>query len=412
MFHLTARDIRRRNRFSVLQAVYAAPGHTSRQDIANATGLSFATVGNMISELLDVGVLVEMGHDESNGGRPRAQLAINPDRGVLVGVDIAETAVHVELYDLGMTVLRSAELPVDPAATQPEDLADLIARGVTDVVGPDTDRVLGVGLSVPGLVEPEGGVSVFSPYWSWRDIPFKTLMEERLSYPLFLDNPLKASTVAELWFGAGRDVDDLIVITLRSGVGVGIAVDGALYRGVSNSAGEWGHTSLILDGRHCRCGRRGCVEAYVGVYGIMETIREADPASRLLTGAQADILPALAKDLADGDPVAQRVVDQTGRYLGVAIATLVNLFNPRTMVLGNVIATHLGEPLLRTARQVAAEQAMSDPFSQVTLRLSALTDNPVSLGAATFALEGFLADRETFGSVGSRRAAKSSTAGM
>jgi len=406
LFHLTARDIRRRNRFSVLQAVYAAEGHISRQEIATATGLSFATVGNMITELIDVGVLAEQGHDASSGGRPRAQLVVNPGRGLLVGVDIAETAVDVELFDLSMTVLRSAHLPVDPSATKPHDLADLIAHGVAEVVGADVERVLGVGVSVPGLVEPEGGVSVFSPYWSWRDVPFRTMLSERVPHRLFLDNPLKASTVAELWFGAGRDVDDLIVVTLRAGVGVGIVVDGSLYRGVSNSAGEWGHTTLILDGRLCRCGRRGCVEAYVGAPGIVETLREIAPDSPLLKADDADTIAALATAASDGGKAVADVIDRTGRYLGVSIATLINLFNPRTIVFGNLVATHLGERLLQTARRVAAEQAFSDPFNRVTLRLSALTDNPVTLGAATFALEGFLADRETFGSVGARRAAK------
>ncbi|WP_330253487.1 ROK family protein [Nocardia sp. NBC_00565] len=409
MYQLTARDIRRRNRFYVLQAVYAAEGHTSRQEIARATGLSFATVGNMIAELLDVGVLAELGYDAPGVGRPRAQLAINPERGMLVGVDIAETSIHFDLFDLAMTVLRSVEIPVDPQATQPDDVTELIVRGVRELTGEDAERVLGVGLSVPGLVEPEGGVSVFSPYWHWHDVSLKSLLAPRIPHPLYLDNPLKASTAAHLWFGAGRDVDDLIVVTLRAGVGIGVVIDGTLYRGVTNSAGEWGHTNLVLDGRLCRCGRHGCVEAYVSAPGIVQTLRESDPASSLFGVDDAATITAIAAAAAREDATAVEVIEKTGHYLGVAVANLVNLFNPRTMVFGDLVANVLGERLLEVTRRVAAHHAMSDPYAAVTLQLCTLPHNPSSLGAATFALEGFLADRETFGSIAARRAIRTTT---
>ncbi|WP_330179701.1 ROK family protein [Nocardia sp. NBC_01503] len=408
MYQLNARDIRRRNRFGVLQAVYASDGHTSRQDVTRATGLSFATVGNMIAELLDVGVLAELGHDSPGVGRPRARLAINPDRGVLIGVDVAETSIHFDVFDLAMSVLRSSEIPVDPRATTPGDIVELIVRGIGEVIAGDADKVLGIGLSVPGLVEPERGISVFSPYWHWHDVPFEELLEERLPYPLYLDNPLKASTAAQLWFGAGRTVDNLIVVTLRAGVGIGVVVDGMLYRGVTNSAGEWGHTNLVLDGRECRCGRTGCVEAYVGAPGIVRTLRELAPSSPLLDADDALTIAALGTAAQRGDATALAVIEKTGNYLGVAVANLVNLFNPRTMVFGDLVANHLGAPLLEVTRRIAEAHAMTGPFEAVTLQLSTLPHNPASLGAATFALEGFLADRETFGSIAARRALRTS----
>ncbi|GAB0107848.1 ROK family transcriptional regulator [Nocardia sp. JMUB6875] len=409
VYQLTARDIRRRNRFCVLQAVYAAAGHTSRQEIATATGLSFATVGNMIAELLEVGVLAELGYEAAGIGRPRAQLAINPERGRLIGVDIAETSIHVDVFDLAMTVLRSSEIPVDPAATTPGDIVELIVRGIDEVIAGDAEKVLGIGLSVPGLVEPETGKSVFSPYWHWHDVPLKALLEQRLPHPLYLDNPLKASTAAQLWFGAGRDVDDLIVVTLRAGVGIGVVIDGMLYRGVTNSAGEWGHTNLVLDGRPCSCGRNGCVEAYVSAPGITATLREFDPTSTLLADDDTTTIAAIATAAARGDEVATAVIEKTGHYLGVAIANLVNLFNPRRMVFGDHVARQLGTPLLDSTRRSASHHAMSAPFSAVTLELDTLPHNPSSLGAATFALEGFLAHRETFTSVSTRRARRTDT---
>ncbi|MFJ7272294.1 ROK family protein [Streptomyces sp. NPDC099050] len=381
----------------------------SRQEIAAATGLSFATVANLVAELLEAGVLLESGHEESKGGRPRAQLAVNAQRGALVGIDVAETSVRVELFDLALTALRSVSLPLPQAGVSPEEVIATIAAGVEALMD-DTNSpppILGAGVCVPGLVEREGGVSVFSPYWSWRDVPVRSLLAERLPMPLYLDNPLKASAVAEMWFGAGREVENLLVVTLRSGVGVGIAVDGALYRGATNSAGEWGHTCLVPGGRECRCGRLGCVEAYVSTRGIVETVRELDERSPLLDPEEATVVSSVARAWTEGNPVAVETVTRTARYLGLASADLLNLFNPQTLVLGGWVADCLGEPLLRQTREVIAERALPATLQALTLQLSNVPGQPVTLGAATFALEGFLNDRATFGAVAAgRRAAR------
>ncbi|MFD3466658.1 ROK family protein [Streptomyces sp. NPDC058682] len=410
----TAQDIRRRNRFDALRCVFAASGPVSRQEVAAATGLSFATVANLVAELLEAGVLREAGHEDSKGGRPRARLAVNAERGALVGIDVAETSVQVELFDLALTVLRSVRLPLPQTDVRPDDVVDAIVTGVEGLSdAADTPpRILGAGVSIPGLVEREGGVSVFSPYWSWRDVPLRSLLAERLPMPLYLDNPLKASTVAEMWFGAGREVDDLVVLTLRAGVGAGIAVDGALYRGATNSAGEWGHTCLVRGGRECRCGRQGCVEAYVSTRGVAHTVRELDAHSPLLDADEDAVVSKVARAAAQGDAMATEAVARTARHLGEAAGDLLNLFNPQALVLGGWVADRLGEPLLRQTRDVIAAHALPATLQALTFRLSTVPDNPVSLGAATFALEGFLDDRETFGTVAAgRRAARAAKVG-
>ncbi|MET9674461.1 ROK family protein [Streptomyces sp. NPDC006482] len=407
MIKRTSQDIRRLNRFEVLRRVYAGPGAMSRQDIAAATGLSFATVANLTAELLEAGVLVEAGHEDSSGGRPRARLAVNAERGALIGIDIAETSVHAELFDLALEVRHSVERPLPPGDVRPSDVVDVLADCVEELLrgaGVPRERVLGAGVSVPGMVEREGGVSSFSPYWSWREVPLGALLDERLGLPLWLDNPLRASTVAELWFGAGREADDLVVLTLRAGVGAGIAIGGQLYRGFTNSAGEWGHTCLALDGRLCTCGNRGCVEAYVSTRGIAQTWRELAPGDERAAGTDdAATVAALARAAAEQDPTAAAVIDRTGRYLGAAVANLVNLLNPRVLVLGNQVVDLLGERLLTATYEAVTRHALPLPHRAATLRRSAVPHNAVTRGAATFALEGFLNDREVFGPVSRMR---------
>jgi predicted NBD/HSP70 family sugar kinase len=352
-------------------------------------------VANLVGELLELGLLIEVGYEDSDGGRPRGLVAVNAEGGALIGVDVAETYIHVELYDLSLAVLARAEEELRPGEREPSQVLAHIVSAVSCVVGEagiPADRVLGVGVSMPGMVDREGGVSVFAPNWDWHDVPLLSLLAEHIPYPLYLDNPLRACTVAELWFGAARGCDDVVVVNLGTGVGAGIALGGALHRGVTNSAGEWGHTTLVLDGRLCHCGNHGCVETYVGAPGIMQNLRELAPESPLLhPDDQTATIDALARGVTAGDPVAVKVVRDTARYLGAAVADLVNLLNPEVIVLSSWVARRLGQPLLDEVREAVARHALRRPLESTEIVLCPIASNPVSLGAATFALEGSLA---------------------
>ncbi|MEU3981003.1 ROK family transcriptional regulator [Streptomyces sp. NPDC026672] len=387
----TSRDIRTANRYEVLRQIIAE-SPTSRPRLAATTGLSLATVATLVGELLDLGMITEVGFEDSAGGRPRGLVAVNASGGALIGVDVAETYVHVDLFDLGLGPLARADEEMRPGRGRPEQVVDRVVAGVRSVVaraGPA--RVLGVGVSVPGQVDRATGVAVYAANWGWRDVPLLALLAEHLPYPLYLDNPLRACTVAELWFGAARGRGDAVVVNLGTGVGAGLALGGGLHRGVTNSAGEWGHTTLVLDGRPCHCGNRGCVETYVGAPGIMRHLREIGPDSPLLhPHDQTATIDALARGVAAHDPVAVEVVRETARCLGAGIADLINLLNPEVVVLSSWVAARLGAPLLAEVRAAVARRALRRPLAATEIVLSPIPTDPVSLGAATFALEGAL----------------------
>jgi predicted NBD/HSP70 family sugar kinase len=321
-------------------------------------------------------------------------VAVNSSGGALIGVDIAETYVHVELFDLGLNVLARAEEYVRAGESLPEQVVGHVATAVGSVVtqaGIEGARVLGVGVSVPGQVDRATGISEYAPNWDWHGVPLLDLLTEHIAYPLYLDNPLRASAVAELWFGAARGRGNAVVVNLGTGVGAGLVLGGGLHRGVSNSAGEWGHTTMVLDGRLCRCGNHGCVETYVGARGIMLNLRELGPDSTLLHPEdQTATIDALARGVAADDPVARKVVQETARYLGAGVADLVNLFNPEIVVLSSWVARTLGEPLLHEVREAVARHALPRPLAATEIVLSPIPTDPVCLGAATFALEGAL----------------------
>ncbi|MEU2616977.1 ROK family transcriptional regulator [Streptomyces sp. NPDC007157] len=389
----TSRDIRTANRYEVLRHIIAE-SPTSRQELASVTGLSLATVATLVGELLELRMITEVGFEDSAGGRPRGLVAVNASGGALIGVDIAETYVHVELFDLALNVLARAEEDMRPGEHRPGQVVSHVAAAVGSVVaqaGVEGARVLGVGVSAPGQVDRDTGVAEYAPNWDWHDVPLLDLLSEHVAYPLHLDNPLRACAVAEQWFGAARGRGDAVVVNLGTGVGAGLALGGGLHRGVSNSAGEWGHTTLVLDGRPCHCGNHGCVETYVGAPGIMLNLRESSPDSPLLHPEdQTATIEALARGVANGDPVAVQVVRDTARYIGAGVANLVNLLNPELVVLSSWVARRLGEPLLHEVREAVRRHALGRPFAATEIMLSPIPTDPVCLGAATFALEGAL----------------------
>lgn len=389
----TSRDIRTANRYEVLRRIIAE-SPTSRQELAAATGLSLATIATLVGELLGLRMITEVGFEDSAGGRPRGLVAVNAPGGALIGVDIAETYVHAELFDLALGVLARAEEDMRPEESRPEQVVAHVAAAVGALLaraGIEAARVLGVGVSVPGQVDRDTGVVEYAANWDWHDVPLRALLAEHIARPLYLDNPLRACTVAELWFGAARGRQDCVVVNLGTGVGAGLALGGGLYRGVSNSAGEWGHTTLVLDGRPCHCGNHGCVETYVGAPGIMRNLRDLSPRSALLHPEdQTATIDALGRAVAAGDPVATAVVRDTARYLGAGIADLINLLNPEVVVLSSWVAARLGERLLGEVREAVARHALRRPLAATEIVLSPIPTDPVSLGAATFALEGAL----------------------
>ncbi|MFM9610388.1 ROK family transcriptional regulator [Streptomyces niveiscabiei] len=389
----TARDLRGENRFAVLHALFDL-GPSSRQELARHTGLSQATVTTLVGEFLAQGVLVIAARERGGVGRPYERLAIDPDRGRIVGVDVAETYVDATVYDLTLGVLGQGEVALDEHENGQGYVVDGIVSAIGRAVeagGVARERIVGVGVSMPGHVHPGAGVSVFAPNWAWHDVRIEELLAARLELPVHVDNPLKAVALSEMWFGVGRSVDSMAVVNLGTGVGVGLALGGSLIRGATNNAGEWGHTLLELDGRPCRCGRRGCVEAYVGAAGLEATLAAIAPDHPALRRrGQRDFVVAVAEGLAAGDPAVAELLARTARYLGAALGDLVNLLNVPTVTLTGWMSRALAERLVPAVREELPRHVLPGSLPGLTVQASPVPGNAVALGMAAFTLEGFL----------------------
>ena len=397
---VSVRDLRTRNRARALAAVYHN-GPMTRQEIGEAIGVSPATVSNLVGDLLNQGVIVEAGAEDSNGGRPRTLLRVKPEYRFVVGVDVGETAILVELFDLDMQVRASHSITPNAGRLDPEKTAEYVLDGVDRVVtysGCAPEEILGVGVGVPGLVEHGNDPAVYgddavvhAQTIGWDGVPFGKLLRSGTSLPLFVENGAKTFGQAEKWFGAARDAENAIIVLLGTGTGVSIFTEGELYRGASSSAGEWGHTTVIVDGQTCRCGAKGCLEAYVGGRAIVARYDELR--QRKAAGEETDLVARLIAiaEAPSGDQSAATVLQETATYLGVGIANLINLFNPERIVIGGWVDQILEAKLLPAIREVASRQALRMPFSAVSIVPAQLGRDAVALGAATLPVDDFLA---------------------
>jgi predicted NBD/HSP70 family sugar kinase len=384
----TIRELRRENRSAVLWSLYFDRPR-SRQDLGAATGLSPSTVTNVVRELLDEGIVTEVGPQGSDGGRPRMLLDVNPDHGFVIGVDIGETRVRVGLYDLTMAERANADCPLDPHGREAAVVVQAVADGLHAVLADaavDPAAVLGVGIGVPGIVEQGREAVVHGQTYRWDAVPLERLLRAHTDLPMRLENCAKTTGQAELWFGAGRGVRNAVVALIGSGVGASLVSDGSIHRGVTSSAGEWGHTTIVADGRRCRCGSYGCLEAYVGAEAILD--RSGASAAMSSADDQESALAALV--VADRSPAATALLAQTANYLGIGIANLINLVNPERVILCGWAGLLLGGRLLPAIRESAGRHSLRHPFAATSIELGVLGPESEVLGAATLPLEGFL----------------------
>jgi predicted NBD/HSP70 family sugar kinase len=365
----------------------------SRQDLGRATGLSQGTVSNVVGELVEEGLVVEAGLVDSDGGRPRTLLRVDPGYTRVVGVDVGETRVRVEVFDLAMRPLATVEHPLASVRPDPGAVVDQVLDGLNEVLrraAVQPADVLGVGVGVPGTVEQGAEATVHAQTIGWEAVPLERMLRTGTELPMYVDNGAKTLGQAELWFGAGRGVAHAVVTLIGSGVGAAVITDGAIHRGATSSASEWGHTGLVFDGRPCRCGSRGCLEAYVGAEAILDRWRQAR-GGRPVPGDDEESALAALLAAAPTSKVAARVLAETAGYLGAGIANLVNLFNPQRIVLAGWAGHALGAQLLPQIRAAAAERALRHPFGQTTIQLGQLGMDAVALGAATLPVADLLA---------------------
>jgi len=375
--------IRAINRSHVLNAIKSC-GPIGRAEIARRTGLSPATVTSISAKLISQNLVLEKSAGDSSGGRPPILLVINPKGGYVVGIKLTETHAICALTDLEAMILAKSSMSL--SGHDPVNVVDDLARMVLTFIHEHKitkKQLLGVGVGLAGIIDAENGILRQSPIYGWNNVPLEQMLQSKLHIPVYIENDVNTLTLTERWFGPGQGVDNFLTVTVGRGVGLGIVANGQFYRGQFGGAGEFGHITINPDGPVCACGKRGCLEAYIGDPGLIRSAQEAAIRGELSAPVQdVDELLSLAQM---GDACAVRIFHEAGRILGIGIATLINLFNPKKIIISGE-GTREGDFLFTPMKQSIQQNTMPGLFDPEIVEIVPWGDDAWARGAAGLVL--------------------------
>lgn len=375
----TSREINRQIALNLVRARQPI----SRADLARLMGLRRGAVSLLVNELLSSGLVFQGAKGESKRGRKPMHLYIETRRRCALAVDISASRTSILATDLlGQPLLEVYEFPT---GRRPEVLVKELVRSIASIrhEHPEFGECVGVGVVVSGVVDVESGLFKYSPTLGWRDVDLREPLQAATKLPVVIENSVKACMLAQVW-ALGADVPGdgpVAFVNVSDGVGVGIAIDGKLLRGVHNSAGEFGHVPLNMYGPRCSCGQSGCWEAYVSKRATIARYLGSDP-SWPASAAPAEVtVEDIVARARGGERRALDALRETGFYLGRGLATIVKAIDPRRVYMGGEItaAWDLIEP---PVRQALRDQALISEAGETEIFPVPLGDHPRLRGAA------------------------------
>jgi predicted NBD/HSP70 family sugar kinase len=381
-------SVRQRNLSTVLTLVHRS-GKLSRADLTARTGLNRSTIGVLVAELVERGLVVE-GDPVTRGtpGRPSPSVQAHPGSAAVIAADVGVASTSLAVSGVGGVLERRVRVDRPAGRRSPEATAEDLAALVGEAIaGLDGRPVLALAVAVPGIVRREDGLVHIAPNLDWHDVPLAELLSDRLgpgAPQILLGNDADLGAVAEHVRGAGAGVDDLVYLSSVSGVGGGIISGGRPFVGAAGYAGEIGHLVVNPKGLDCTCGGQGCLETEVGQQSLLRRLgREGEP--------EAQAIAALLLDAAAGDPAVLAALAEVGAWLGRGVASLVNVLNPSRVVLGGFLA-EVHPWIVEALRRELDHHAQWPNRSVVTIVTAALGEDSTLQGAAELAIAPVLAD--------------------
>jgi len=363
----------------------------SRASLARRTGMSPSTVSAIVSDLLSTGLVKETSAGVSSGGRRPIILEFQDQASFIIGIELGATHVSCVLTDLRCKVRASWSAPA-AVREEPETALHKMGMAVRSVLEADAvqpSQVLGIGVAVPSPVDKERpGELLPLVVPKWKGYNIASHLEDSFKRPVFVDNDANLGSLAELWWGTGCSEANLAYIKVATGIGAGLIIDGNIFRGSSGIAGEIGHTSIDPNGPQCVCGLKGCLTTLIGTPALLE--RAADE----LRARGSDRQPPRGIDeLVDaalaGDPMSVELIEYAGEKLGIGIANMLNLLNPKMVVLGGGIA-RAGDLVLDPVRETIRGLSLPASISNTEILTTGLNEWGIAVGAATLVLQAAL----------------------
>ncbi len=389
-------SLRQMNRLALLQLL-RAEGPISKADLAKHSTISRPTVSKVVDDLHAAGLAEIVGTTtpSASGGKPATLYRFNSGAVRVGAVLLAVDGVSVAICDGEAHILHKRSLRFG-ADRSPETVTGTITSLLKEALHDlalHPEQLLGIGVGIPGLTDTSNGVVCFAPHLpGWQDVPLERWLHDRFHVPVWLDNDCHLQALAERYRGQGTGCDALICVETGVGLAAAFLLNGQLYRGPGNTAGEVGHMTIQEDGPLCECGNRGCWESLASIAWLANTAQQVlgnhhhSSIPRLdSVEAQAEAIYTAARN---GDALALELVSAQARHFGVGIANLINAFNPQRIILhGECIAA--GEPFMRVVHQVVSERSLGRPRQMVEILFSNLGDDVGLIGASSLVMEAF-----------------------
>ena len=314
-----------------------AQGLVPRVQLAKDLGVSPASVTTITQELIEVGLIEETATPAAAGrGRPAVALGVRAGAHVVAGLKLSDREHTAVIVDFAGNMLADDAVAREPGPATLEELLTSLEELLDKVcakAGIARAQLSGVGIGVPGFVDHAEGMVHWSSTLVEREVPLARAASARVGSPVSIDNDANLVALAELWFGAGRVLADFAVVTIEHGVGMGFVMNHRIYRGAQRLGMELGHTKVQLDGALCRCGQRGCLEAYVADYALAREAVTALNLSHRQSPSMNVLLESLYQHAKAGNTTARSIFRRAGRYLALGLANVVNLFDPALIIL-------------------------------------------------------------------------------
>jgi len=382
--------LRETNLSAVLRLIHSK-SPISRAQLAVITGLNKSTISSLVDELLMRNLVHEAGSNSGAAGRPATWLEINPQAGLIIGVELGVDFVSVAVTDLMGSILWRRKEDTDPTEDQ-EKMIKQTLQIVKEAMTANTKkggRFLGLGLSTPGTVDLKEGLLIFAPNLHWHNVPFRKIFHEQTKLDIFIENDANAAAIAEHLFGAAQHNRDFLFVFAGVGIGGGLFLNGKLYRGKNGFAGEIGHFPIMAEPSQilCHCGNYGCWETYANQYSIIQRLqtrlelKNGSIIPALMSKQKIPLSIPLIKQAADsGDQAAIDVFNEAGYAMGQGFAGLINIFNPEKIILGGPLSI-AGDYLLPAIKETVANHSMPEFDQQTEVVLSTFGSDASLIGA-------------------------------
>jgi len=374
------------NRDLVLKAIFNHDA-ISRAEIARMTKLTRATVSDMVSTLLDEGLVEEVGYGESIGGKAPILLSLVADSRYMIGLNLAQDRFIGSVVNLRGEIKETVEFPVN--GSDGEQALSLIYKILDQLTKKEWKPLIGIGIGTPGLVNTREGVVVNAVNLDWQDLPLANLLEARYHLPVTVLNDSQATAIGEFVYGANHPAEgNLVVITIKHGIGAGILINGGLYQGDGGGAGEIGHIKAQENGEICRCGQNGCLETVASTRAVVQRAKAQVPEYRdsdLAKDPEYITLETIETAWHAHDPLAKKVMTDAAHYLGTSIASLIGILNIQNIILTGDLAG-FGETWLRVVSDSMSHAALTRMAQDTKLEFGTLEFKACILGASAFML--------------------------